>query len=141
MIQEDKELLLKDLSARLPYGVICFAPDYEYGDIGKLWCIEPFEDLDPPITVQYPKGNTIAKFCSEVKPYLRPMSSMTEEEESEYNLIQGLSHLDQHWTANDGKVYRYADAIDWLNSKHFDYRGLIEKGLAIKVTAENNPYK
>ena len=72
MTKEERELLLKDLCARLPYGVICFAPDDEYGDIGKLWCIEPFEDSDPQITVQYPKGNTITKFCSEVKP-LKPL--------------------------------------------------------------------
>ena len=70
------------------------------------------------------------------------MSSMTEEEKSRYNLLQGLSHLaEQHWTANDGKVCRYSDAMDWLNEHHFDYRGLIEKGLAIEVTEENNPYK
>lgn len=138
MTQEEKELLLKDLCTRLPYGVIIqeYNEEYGYADnalntIGMGYfsiheaCIE---------------GTWINRI-ENVKPYLRPMSSMTEEEESEYNLIQGLSHLDQHWTANDGKVYRYADAIDWLNAHHVDYRGLIEKGLAIKVTAENNPYK
>lgn len=119
MTQEEKQLLLKDLCARLPYGVICFAPDYEYGDIGKLWCIEPFEDLDPQITVQYPKGNTITKFCSEVKPYLRPMSSMTDEEWKEYN-------------QTIGKSFSFTDEVDWLNKNMFDYRGLIEKGLAIE---------
>ena len=64
-----------------------------------------------------------------LKPYLRSISSMTEEEESEYNLIQGLSH----WTADDGKMENYAESIDWLNSHHFDYRGLIEKGLALEA--------
>ena len=123
----DNELLLKDLSARLPYGVICFAPDYEYADIGKLWCIEPFEDLDPPITVQYPKGNTITKFCSEVKPYLRPMSSMTEEEKGEYYKL-----CDNYYDIYFSSV----ESIDWLNAHHFDYRGLIEKGLAIEAPAD-----
>ena len=32
------------------------------------------------------------------------------------------------------------ECLDWLNSKHFDYRGLILKGLAIAVTEDNNPY-
>lgn len=93
MTQEEKQLLLVDLCGRLRYGVMCFAPDYEYGDIGKLWCIEPFENLDPKITVQYPKGNTITKFCSEVKPYLRSLSSMTEEEKKELSKKICLAYL------------------------------------------------
>lgn len=121
MTQEDKELLLKDLCTRLPYGVMCFAIDYEYGNIGKLWCIEPFEDLFPPITVQYPKGYTIAKFCSEVKPYLRPMSSMTGEEKA---------YKEFYFKWDD---YTDWDYVDWLNKHHFDYRGLIEKGLALEA--------
>ena len=137
MTQEEKELLLRDLSARLTYGVICFAPDYEYGNFGKLWCIEPLEDLDPPITVQYPKGNTITKFCSEVKPYLRPMHSMTEEEKEEFeNLLEGIVDGIERWDKPD-----LCEEYDWLNEYYFDYRGLIEKGLAIEVTEENNPYK
>ena len=60
------------------------------------------------------------------KPYLRPMDSMTEEEYAEF----GYDTL--RYTIQD---------IDWLNAHHFDYRGLIEKGLAIEVTKENNPYK
>ena len=128
MKKEDKDLLFKDLCSRLPYGVICFAPDYEYGDIGKLWCIEPFEDSDPQITVQYPKGNTITKFCSEVKPYLRPMSSMTEEELKEFQEFRNITPLD--WLPL---------ACDWLLEHHIDYRGLIEKSLAI--VAPDNMYK
>ena len=133
MTQKDKQLLLKDLSARLPYGVICFAPDYEYGDIGKLWCIEPFEDLDPSITVQYPKGNTITKFCSEVKPYLRPMSSMTEEEEEEYAHLLWLVKKDRINLSNDLGTRGAEYVIDWLNAHHFDYRGLIHIGLALEA--------
>ena len=128
MTQEEKELLLQDLSARLPYGVICFAPDDEFGDIGKLWCIEPFEDTDPQITVQYPKGNTITKFCSEVKPYLCPMSSMTKEERKEFNNI-----LEFQYYSDDSQM---CESTDWLNKNHFDYRGLIGKGLALPATEE-----
>ena len=133
MTQKDKQLLLKDLSARLPYGVICFAPDYEYGDIGKLWCIELFEDLDPSITVQYPKGNTITKFCSEVKPYLRPMSSMTEEEGVEYAHLLWLVKKDRINLSNDLGTRGSECVIDWLNARHFDYRGLIHMGLALEA--------
>ena len=132
MTEENKKLLFRDLCARLPYGVICFAPDYEYGDIGKLWCIEPFEDLDPQITVQYPKGNTITKFCSEVKPYLRPMSSMTEEERDEFRNLGGvMSHNVQNdtWALSAFSP----EAYDWLLEHHFDIHDLIKKGLAIEA--------
>lgn len=130
MTQEEQDLLLKVLCAMLPYGVMC----KWYGDgvtgVGKLdsvckiktsagfeyWdCY--FEDDGDDIPIEI------------VKPYLRPMSSMTEEEESKYNLIQGL----QHWTVEDGKIQNYGDAIDWLNAHHFDYRGLIEMGLALEA--------
>ena len=67
------------------------------------------------------------------KPYLRSMSSMTEEERNEYNKMQcvyGVTSISKH-----------GEMTDWLNAHHFDYRGLIEKGLAIEVTKENNPYE
>lgn len=148
MTQEEKQLLLKDLCARLPYGVICFAPDYEYGDIGKLWCIEPFEDLDPQITVQYPKGNTITKFCLEVKPYLRSMSSMTDEEREEVEVFifnrwyeedsckidkEGWIEILANYDVSGIDPGFCGDYVDWLNAHHFDYRGLIENGLALEA--------
>ena len=70
----------------------------------------------------------------EFKMYLRPMSSMTEEEEKEYE--------EWHEELEEGRIkdWKYGEYIDWLNAHHFDYRGLIEKGLAIEVTEENNPY-
>ena len=126
MTQEDKDLLLKDLCSRLPYRVL-FKYKGEYGE-------------EPEPQILFELNNVMVNTHYELegcKPYLRPMSSMTEEEEGGYNLLQGLSHLaEQHWTANDGNVCRYSDAMDWLNSHHFDYRGLIEKGLAIEVTEE-----
>ena len=112
MTQEDKELLLKDLSARLPYEVILLSPN------GK-------------VTYQT-DGNTAAELLVEEgwKPYLRPLSSMTEKEKIDYRAFFNY----------DGVEYP-EEYIDWLNAHHFDYRGLIEKGLAIAVTEENNPYK
>ena len=68
----------------------------------------------------------------EVKPYLRPMSSMTEEEKEEYKKLQHC--------LND-TMLTISLLNNWLNEHHFDYRGLIKKGLAIEVTKENNTYK
>ena len=62
-----------------------------------------------------------------IKPFLRPMSSMTEEEKDTYDTLLACN---APWVVND-----------WLNANHFDYRGLIPKGLAIAVSKENNPYK
>ena len=112
MTQEEKHLLLADLCSRLPYGV--FVQDRNGKHILTPGNTE-FVDL-------------LGGKCN-IKPYLRPMSSMSEEEESKYNLIQGL----QHWTVEDGMIQNYGDAIDWLNSHYFDYRGLIEKGFALEA--------
>lgn len=153
MTQEEKDLLLEDLCARLPYGVIC----------------------DSGITIGKLCGSDIDKLINKksicVKPYLRPISSMTEEEKdyiknvARFKQSDGIHYddgmhyipiyqetLDDQWKT-DGKfppilddIYRfmfdygYTILVDWLNSHHFDYRGLIEKGLAIAVTEKNNPY-
>ena len=121
MKKEYKELLFKDLSARLSYGVIVEIISYGQETLmpwfGKLSC----KDLDCFIhDVAY----------KSIKPYLRPLSSMTEEEKKEYNLTKALSIVD----------YPTLKSFDWLNAHHFDYRGLIPMGLAIEVTEENNPY-
>lgn len=124
MTREEKQLLLKDLCARLPYGVKAKSRD------GKK-----------TITIT-PIG--IANFMSGaidiIKPYLRQMSSMTEGEEKEYHSLCEI-HIDRD--ADDNVTYYYFDTIesfDWLNAHHFDYRGLIEKGLAISEE-KFNPYK
>lgn len=127
MTHEDKELLLQDLSARLPYGQIVkislFRNDGRKRDI----------DLDPHVTENI--GELVDKY--NVLPYLRPMSSMTEEEEIEYDATFATIKLaDGHYDST--MTYK---SFDFLNEHHFDYRGLIEKGLAISVTKENNPYK
>lgn len=107
MTQEDKELLLKDLCARLPYGVICKSNSYR--------------------NILFNSSHISLIESEEIKPYLRPMSSMTEEEENEYYNTEFGFNI-------------HSDRVDWLNAHHFDYRGLIERGLAIEVTKENNPY-
>ena len=138
MGQEDKELLLRDLCARLPYNCRVF---YEYIDnldnktygyslTLNTWCIDEF----------------IANKAV-IKPYLRPMSSMTKEEKGELKLEQEkdeelfIQVINKSQNGDDSLlgtvIPHYAE--DWANKNHFDYRGLIEKGLAIK--ASNKMYK
>ena len=120
MTQEDKELLLKDLSARLPYKCKCKASK-GITHWHKL-TLNP-ETIDKIIDDYY----------DEIKPYLRPMSSMTEEEENEFislNAIPSPCQLPNHTRMN---WYSNATMLDWLNAHHFDYRGLIEKGLALEA--------
>lgn len=143
MTQEDKELLLKDLSARLTYGVICQVDDGAAGlNDGKLVEIDVQKEL-----TRFDADFYWDAHIDEVKPYLRSMSSMTKEEEKEYNsFIVGQQPFDSDFSAYPTEhklLYEFdiSSYIDWLNKHHFDYRGLIEKGLAIAVTKKNNPYK
>ena len=127
MTQEYKQLLFKDLSARLPYRVKFLRESWNYEWNQELSVIEVLEDIDKDGYINNTKVYTV----EDIKPYLRPMSSMTEEEKSQYNF-----YLTRIEFAYDASLL-----IDWLNSHHFDYRLLIKKGLAIEVTEENNPYK
>ena len=116
MTQEDKLLLLKDLCARLPYKVIVeiisYTDETSRPWFGELSC----KDLDCFMhDVAY----------ESIKPYLRPMSSMTEEEKYEFNELPTISSSIQSLSINE---------IDFLNAHHFDYRGLIEKGLALEAS-------
>ena len=122
MAQEDKELLLKDLCARLPYGVIVDyshnAFDVHNGNYVKHGskCILKCYLLD---VFMSPRQNEKGEY---IKPYLRPMSSMTKEELKEFQKLRDIIPLD--WLPF---------AHDWLLAHHFDYRGLIEKGLALEA--------
>ena len=115
MTQEEKELVIKDLCARLPYSGVQIYVSYEDG----------FK-YDKTLTYEDVKNYCQLPACSTtiVKPYLRPMSSMTEEEEDGYELVCRKSITTQ---------------IDWLNKNMFDYRWLIPKGLAIE--AKEGMYK
>ena len=113
MTQEDKNLLLIDLCARLPYGVKC---KDQYGDYINVNIYNAhIEHLIDQI------------LSGVVQMVLRPMSSMTEEEKTEYrNIAPGIE-----W--NYGIQFPTTNKMDWLNVHHFDYRGLIEKGLALEA--------
>ena len=135
MTKEDKELLLKDLGARLPYGPIVSVTD---GTIKYDAYIESISYKNIQVSPVSDSNFTAYTFykISEIKPYLRPMSSMTEEEWNDYKSTWKLIEHDLE------DIYEPCiESYDWLNAHHFDYRGLIEKGLAIDVTEDNNPYK
>ena len=134
MTQEEKDLLLKDLCARLPYGV-------KYNYDGYIGCDYTMNQVD---------CNTVdCTFLIEsVKPYLFPLSSMTEEQRKEFLSVAGYErreedcgrHTETYYydmVGHEHNLYPNSDAIDWLNKNHFDYRGLIEKGLAIDATKLN----
>jgi len=131
MTQEDKQLLLKDLCARLPYGV---KVNYK-GLIRPLFSVSPTQHykitLDNAIDGEH-NGLEFVRFDDEIKPYLRPMSSMTEEERNEYFDFRN-QELQRVAFAEIGREAAIAEISDWLNSHNFDFRGLIEKGLALEA--------
>ena len=110
MTKEEKQLLLKDLCARLPYGVIIEIQGH-YDDGERFIRESEFDNT----MLNYLYDETI------IKPYLRPMSSMTEEEKQFFEDIKYKA------------VNTHHSEIDWLNSHHFDYRGLIPMGLALEA--------
>ena len=144
MTQEDKELLIKDLSARLPYGVKAYVKNWSnfktYEDVYVVK--STFPSLNE-VHVQSKTGSLdvlIGYYDYEFKPYLFPLSSMTEEQYDKFIIVSGWDG--DYEDIKRGKLscvgyigidYIY-DTIDWLNAHHFDYRGLIEKGLAIDAT-------
>lgn len=129
MTHEDKELLLQDLSARLPYRVIIHVNGHDE----RVDEINPFEGI---ITCGFQSFS-----IDECKPYLRPMSSMTLEEHRDW---MKYCKADYDCEFQPEPTFNFEScilSINWLNQHHFDYNNLIEEGLAIEVTKENNPYK
>lgn len=122
MTQEEKQLLFKDLCGRLPYGIN-----------GEIYLID--DELEKMIGKAHPNPTELHPFNLNlpneespfiIKPYLRPMSSMTEEEKSSF-------HNYKYWILKGDVEHCTINMLDWLNSHYFDYRGLIEKGLALEA--------
>ena len=140
MTQEDKELLLKDLCARLPYGVkVAFLnKDLTYHSEPKtLTGIECINNLNYSSLEDEDDNTTIVEF---VKPYLFPLSSMTEEQHNEFFTYFHEVEKKEIETSGDYLKAAYLGENakrDWLNKNHFDYHYLIEKGLAIDATGLN----
>ena len=125
MTQKEKELLLYDMSARLPYGLKCKCPILSH----ETYTIVSIElNGYPMVRLNTTRDSYIYAPLEEVKPYLRPMSSMTEEESKEFALLQTDFYV-------DGFLYPIAagNMINWLNKHHFDYCGLIQKDLALEA--------
>ena len=120
MTQEEKQLLLKDLCGRLPYFV-------------EAQVVNTIEGESKPLTISKELTfSDVESFANcgvvcNIKPYLRPMSSMTEEEKEEYrnecNKVLSMPF----------KVNGPYPIVDWLNAHHFDHRGLIPMGLALEA--------
>lgn len=140
MTQKEKEtLLIQDLCARLRYGVKVTTtnPSVELGVISGI-------SIENKISVRTKHADIVFN-CAEVKPYLRPMSSMTTDEEYEYYQIRkrysdmALSLMDRsdHLQQLLFPIIVGTESIDWLNANHFDFRNLIGRGLAIDCVGLN----
>ena len=138
MTQEEKELVFKDICARLPYGVHILVHDtFKYSTVpfqnAYLKAYDTSELIDSiSLNLRYSSKdgqfNRIIKERKdylEITPYLFPLSSMTEEQEKEYNNLNCYEL---------GCFPHSEEALDYLTKNHFDYRYLIEKGLAIDAT-------
>ena len=137
MTQEHKDLLLKDLCARLPYGVKLefYASATKRGYICTLLGLEPQED--EPVIAKTENGS-FYMLAGNVKPYLFPLSSMTEEQKKDYDKIIYHSVELHHREYSDiVEIDLFDDLQEFYHKNHFDYRGLIDKRLAIDATGKN----
>ena len=118
MTKEEKDLLLKDLCARLPY-------DIKASYYGAEEECETWNEIEGIALDGYVEIGQYSLPIEAVKPYLFPLSSMTEEQEKEW----------RYTLSSDGNITY--ETVDWCNKNHFDYRGLIPMGLAIDATGLN----
>ena len=126
MTQTEKDLLLKDLCGRLPYGV-WIERKLKSCKFGAK-CMLNAHDINAIERGQY-------DFC---KPYLFPLSSMTEEQKKEYRKVCDLDMTILENRPMKGEPFpAMYNSQDWLDAHHFDYRGLIPMGLAEDATGLN----
>lgn len=122
---------IKDLCERLPYGL---KVQYTTGDGMRIDCGIDMVSIASECVGIYELGTSkvVWRGIEYIKPYLRPMSSMTEEEEKVFS--EFLEFQSEY--VSDADLDNKTDMYDWLNAHHFDYRGLIEKGLALEAPAD-----
>jgi len=119
MTTKDKDILTKDLCCRLPYGI-------------KVEVCIKDKDIKSVDNVKYDTVSTYIRLIDDekfsVKPYIRPMSSMTDDERDDMR-------EELEWVESFGERFydKTTEFYDWMNAHHFDYRGLLEKGLAIEA--------
>lgn len=142
MTKDEKELLIKDICPRLPYDVKAYVRNYSKLDRKWYEGVYTIESIHPSLNnifVCSERGSVeviVGYDDYEIKPYLFPLSSMTEEQEKE------LEEIDPEFYSlicENGDIYVSMDVrgYDWLNKNNFDYRGLIDMGLAIDATNLN----
>lgn len=122
MTQEEKNLLLKDLCGRLPYGV---KVQFKY--------IITSPAILKGINKDLIECDIAVCEIQDIKPYLFSLSSMTEKQKREYNSLCSIG-TDE---CGDITYFNTFESIDWLNKNHFDYRGLIPMGLAVNAMGLN----
>ena len=140
MTQEEKQLLLKDLCGRMPYRTEINLTDGTSGIITSIRTV-PHGTF---VTVYFNRDNAEDVSLEDIRPYLRPMSSITEEENKTIDNIsnkgKGFEEDEDGWIRCDSIHTKWgvcpngcAKLMDYLNSIHIDYRGLIPMGLAIEA--------
>ena len=138
MTQENKELLLKDLCARLPYGVKFTCNKNIYIAKGIDLLVTDEGNWEYAVTAK----DIVLIEIDFIKPYLFPMSSITEEQKKYISNKWGINEefdfeIDPNWGEYFVELGYTVEFIDWLNKNHFDYRGLIDKSLALDATGLN----
>ena len=139
MTQEQKQLLLIDLCSRLPYGVKCQVQEDEFTYIGTLCKLE-IDNANGNLLdfAESISGLDCQVYLSEVKPYLFPLSSMTEEQKNDCPINETTLNIINSNIGCYGIIeipWRLSFLfIDWCNKNHFDYRGLIPMDLANDAT-------
>ena len=138
MTKEDKELLLKDLCARLPYGVKFMCNKNIYTAKGLDLIVTDEGDWEYAVTTKEIAPIEIAF----IKPYLFPLSSMTEEQKKHITDRWGINEdfnfeIDPNWGEYIVELGDTINFINWLNENRFDINNLIPKGLAIDATGLN----
>ena len=136
MNREEKYLVIDDISGRIPHGVV-FKTDWGNKTLKGI-------QYDYVNTLLYfgvcdSTNKIFETYVSDVKPYLLPMTSMTEEKRKYISDRWGINEnfnfeIDPNWGDYHIEAEDAAGFIDWLNRNHYDYRGLIPKGLALDAT-------
>ena len=131
MTQEEKKLLMEDICCRIPYEVKVQVFNHGIETVETLYQI----DLDGYISTI--EGDELKYFY---KPYLFPLSSMTEEQKREYNFWKHevpVGYYEYGDIVEKIELFDSPESFEYLIENHFDYHGLIERGLAIDATGKN----
>lgn len=148
MTQTEKDLLLKDLCGRLPYGVVVGTTDND-GTIPNFWNLVAYNNLTEDVRLVNCNVNAerLTYFC-DAKPYLFPLSHMTEKQKYDFysRFIENDCDFDdfKEFYLDNGMWHKLITSlddvdsiIDWFHKNHLDYRGLIPMGLANDATWKN----